>query len=87
MRRRFVFSLSATVVLLCCISSTGAAQESGGKAYTAFNIWYEQPEKIYSTNFQKGTFLDAGTEVENIEQNRKQITFTVSETGERPDPA
>lgn len=48
--------------------------------YTAYNIWYEQPTKIWSTNYQKGRLLPAGTAIKNVKQSRKYIRFTDADT-------
>jgi hypothetical protein len=69
----------ARIWLLCLVlvsfASAGWSQE-GGKYYTRTNIWYEHPEKIYSTNYHKGTILPVGTAVKIIDSGRRKIRFT-----------
>jgi len=43
--------------------------------YTAANIWYENPEKILSTNYHRGTILPVGTKVRVDEVKGKKIRF------------
>ncbi len=45
------------------------------KLYTAHNIWFEHPEKIYSINYKKGAILPVGTEVTRVRVGRGKITF------------
>lgn len=35
--------------------------------YTAYNIWYEKPDAIWSVNYHVGTFIPAGTEIINLQ--------------------
>ena len=66
--------------LLCSVLvSFGAAgwSQEGEKYYTKTNIWYERPERIYSTNYHVGTILPAGTEVKIVDSKRKKIRFTI----------
>ena len=37
-----------------------------GEYYTAYNVWYERPEKIYSINYKKGRVIPAGTKVDRV---------------------
>jgi len=54
---------------------------SGQKIYTAHNIWFEKPERIWSINYKKGAIIPAGTQVRDIEiittnRRHKAIIFT-----------
>jgi len=54
---------------------------SGKKIYTAYNIWFERAERIWSINYKKGAVIPAGTlvrDVEIITTNRRHqaIIFT-----------
>jgi len=40
---------------------------SGHKIYTAYNIWFEKPERIWSINYKKGAIIPAGTHVRDVE--------------------
>jgi len=56
---------------------------SGQKIYTAYNIWFEKPERIWSINYKKGAIIPAGTQVRDVEiitTNRRQkaIIFTTA---------
>jgi len=56
---------------------------SGQKIYTAYNIWFEKPERIWSINYKKGAIIPAGTQVCDVEiitTNRRQkaIIFTTA---------
>lgn len=59
-------------------ASPAHSQESvtGRTFYTAANIWYENPKKILSTNYHRGTILPAGTKVTTSEVEGKKIQFT-----------
>ncbi len=54
-----------------------AASAFGQKTYTAYNLWYEKPELMYCINYQKGTFVQAGTEIENVVVKGNRISFTI----------
>ncbi len=54
---------------------------SGKKIYTAYNIWFEKAERIWSINYKKGAVIPAGTlvrDAEIITTNRRHqaIIFT-----------
>ena len=54
---------------------------SGQKIYTAYNIWFEKPERIWSINYKKGAIIPAGTQVRDVEimttnRRHKAIIFT-----------
>ena len=55
--------------------------------YLAHNLWFENPEKVYSTNYHVGAMLPAGTEVRDVAMDRhdppKKIFFTIAETGQK----
>jgi hypothetical protein len=70
----------AVVVLLAALAFCAAPALAGNKSegeslYTAYNIWYEKPTIIWSTNYQKGTMLPAGTEVRIVKQSSKFLLF------------
>lgn len=54
--------------------------ETEQKFYTAYNIWFEKPEKILSINYKRGAIIPAGTQVRDVEiithRKRTAITFT-----------
>src|SRR5213082_1122063 len=45
------------------------------KLYTAYNIWFEQPTKVYSTNYQKGNLFPAGSEVTEVSKSSRKVEF------------
>lgn len=45
------------------------------KVYTAYNIWYTNPEKIDCLNVQQGTLLPFGTEIEFLDANTQYVRF------------
>lgn len=57
-------------ILFCvfCIMLFPAVSYSAdtGKYYTRCNIWYEDPARIYSTNYHVGTIIPAGTAVDVV---------------------
>jgi hypothetical protein len=46
------------------------------RLYTAYNIWFESPQKVYSTNYQKGNLLPAGSEVKDVKRSSGKLEFT-----------
>lgn len=44
----------------------GSGHAGAAKLFTAYNLWYEQPERLYSINYKKGGLIPAGTEVVNL---------------------
>jgi hypothetical protein len=77
--------LLATAIGLGLMLAEGStelvAADGDAPLYTAYNIWYEHPEKIWSTNYQKGRLLPAGRAIKDVKQSRKNIRFTDAETG------
>jgi len=54
-----------------------------GPTYTAYNIWWEKPDKVYSTNYEKGTLLPAGSEVKDVKIDDEEAEFTDVKTSVR----
>ncbi len=53
--------------------------------YTAYNVWYEHPKKVWAINYQKGKLLPLGTEIDRIkvaEGRRPYLTFRVPSLNE-----
>src|SRR2546421_8184891 len=67
----------AAILALAAASGASAA----GRLYTAYNIWFEQPTKVYSTNYQKGNMLPAGSEVKEVSRSSKGVEFTDPKLG------
>jgi hypothetical protein len=77
------FAMVAALCLAVLFSQGSAGVRAGDddpQLYTAYNIWYEQPTRIWSTNYQKGTLLPAGTAITRVKSSKKAITFTEVET-------
>jgi hypothetical protein len=63
--------------LAAILAFAGANAASAAEPlYTAYNIWFEQPTKVYSTNYQKGNILPAGSEVKDVNRSSKYLEFT-----------
>lgn len=56
-------------------ASTSDTKEQGKPLYTAYNLWYEKPDAMYSINYKKGTLIPAGTQVESVSMSKKEISF------------
>jgi len=70
--------MRARAASLAAILAFGGANAAyaADKLYTAYNIWFEQPTKVYSTNYQKGNILAAGSEVKDVKRSSKGVEFT-----------
>ena len=73
MRKIFLFILAAAAVMIGagCTSEPVVFAEvfqqgENEKLYTAYNIWYSDPEDISCLNIQQGSFIPIGTEIEPI---------------------
>ena len=60
----FFFIMTGFVLFMTPLQGNAA---SGQKIYTAHNIWFEKPEKIWSINYKKGAIIPAGTQVRDVE--------------------
>lgn len=74
--------MAMALCLSLAISPGAWAADGDGKLYTAYNIWIEQPEKVWSTNFKKGWILPAGSAVRDVVKNKKLFRFVVEESGD-----
>ncbi len=78
-----VFSaLFAAASLLCsgCRTRTIVPEEvlqlpTHATVYTAYNLWYENPEELTTDNIQKGSLIPFGTEVKLISMTDSEIVF------------
>ena len=75
--------MKARAASLAAILALGAANAASAadKLYTAYNIWFEQPTKVYSTNYQKGNILPAGSEVKDVVRSKSKLEFTDPKLG------
>lgn len=63
--------------LAAILAFAGAnAASAADRLYTAYNIWFESPQKVYSTNYQKGNILPAGSEVKDVKRSSGKLEFT-----------
>ena len=74
----FLFIMAGFVFLTIFVPDKAI---SGQKLYTAYNIWFEKPERIWSINYKKGAIIPAGTQVRDVEiittnRRHKAIIFT-----------
>lgn len=69
-------------LIVGCSTATVIESETGKNYYTRSNIWFEHPERIYSTNYHVGRVLPVGSRVEMIQVTTASITFS-DETGTR----
>ena len=68
--------------LAAILALVGAnAASAADKLYTAYNIWFEQPTKVYSTNYQKGNLFPAGSKVTEVSKSSKKVDFTDPKMG------
>ena len=63
----------ATVLVL--VSGLGNSASAADRLFTAYNIWFEQPTKVYSTNYENGNILPAGSEVKEVNRSAKKLEF------------
>ena len=83
MRLRWFFAIGVAGLALFVTCVTPCAAQNRGTLYTAYNIWYEHPTKIYSTNYQRGAMIPAGTAVTIVDISRRTVEFEVNSTGAR----
>jgi len=65
-------ALGVALVILAAPLTAAAADE---QKFTAYNLWYEHPQKVYSTGYEKGTMIPAGTAVSQVKVSRKAVSF------------
>ena len=70
--------MRARAASLAAILAFGGANAAfaADQLYTAYNIWFEQPTKLYSTSYQKGNMLPAGSEVKDVNRSSRKVEFT-----------
>ena len=66
---------AASLAAILAFAAASAAS-AADKLYTAYNVWFESPQKVYSTNYQKGNVLPAGSEVKDVKRTRDGVEFT-----------
>lgn len=68
-------TVSPAAILVLAFGWLGTAS-AADRLYTAYNIWFESPRKVYSTNYQKGNLMPAGSEVKDVNRSSKKLEFT-----------
>ncbi len=66
---------AASLAAILAFAGANAAS-AADKLYTAYNIWFEQPTKVYSTNYEKGNLFPAGSEVTEVNRSSRKVEFT-----------
>ena len=74
--KKYSISLILLVVLILTSPPLYADNFSGKTYYTKTNVWYENPNKILSTNYHRGAILPIGTKVEIHSIKGEKIQFT-----------
>jgi len=73
--------LAIGVAVMILVAPLAAATADEQK-FTAYNLWYEHPEKVYSTGYEKGAMIPVGSAVSQVKVSRKAVSF-VDESGTR----
>jgi hypothetical protein len=56
-----------------------AEDAKGDVYYTKVNIWYEEPDKIFSTNYHKGAIIPLGSKVSEFKIKGETIQFAIDD--------
>jgi hypothetical protein len=68
-------------ILAAILAFAGAsAAFAQSKLYTSSNLWYEKPDRMYSTGYQKGAMIPAGTEVTDVKRSSRKLEFVAGGT-------
>jgi hypothetical protein len=62
--------------LAAILAFAAGAASAADRLYTAYNTWFESPQKVYSTNYQRGNILPAGSEVKDVKRSSGKLEFT-----------
>ena len=71
--------MTAGLTIFCAVLLVTVARAevvSGGTYYTRANIWYDVPEKIYSTNYHVGAILPIGSLVKVAKVGKDYIQLS-----------
>jgi len=49
----------------------------GVQIYTACNLWYEHPQRMWSTGYRKGAIIPAGSAVQKLTKSKKWMKYYV----------
>jgi hypothetical protein len=72
MRLSARLAVAGALVLASGLWNTASAAD---RLFTAYNIWFEQPTRVYSTNYQRGNILPAGSEVKDVSNSSRKLEF------------
>jgi len=72
MRMSARLAVAGALVLASGLWNTASAAD---RLFTAYNIWFEQPTRVYSTNYQRGNILPAGSEVKDVSNSSRKLEF------------
>jgi hypothetical protein len=50
---------------------------AGVQLYTACNLWYEHPQRMWSTGYRKGAILPAGTAIQKLIKSKKWMKYYI----------
>ena len=82
MKKQWLSVAAAVFAALSCVSCSRSLvveevlqMPVNGKIYTAYNIWYEDPDDVDSVNYLKGSLLPFGTQVEVVKATENEIVF------------
>jgi len=73
--RSVTWVLMVVVVLVTLGGAVPIVHAQEGQQYLAYNVWYEKPKEVSSTNYLEGAFLPAGTKVQVLRLHGKKIQF------------
>jgi hypothetical protein len=64
MKRFYKFVIPLVTIIGLCVPSLFALEDD--EYYTAYNLWYEHPEKMWSINYKRGQVIPAGSKVQLV---------------------
>lgn len=81
MSRGSIVLAAVAVMVAAFVAALPGRAQVVGTYYTAHNIWFENPQRMYSTNYQKGAMIRAGTPVLALQKTSRDARFTDGTTG------
>ncbi len=71
--------IKATILILALAALfttvASAVVVSGASYYTKVNMWFENPERIPSTNYHVGSMIPVGTKVDILKITKQEVMF------------
>jgi hypothetical protein len=77
-RHGTALALGVALAILMAPFAVAAEQQ-----FTAYNLWYEHPEKVYSTGYEKGAMIPVGSALSDVKASRRGVSFVVDDLGTR----